>query len=66
MLSGGTAVIGRRPDARGAAVDEQELIGWARERLAGYETPKRIVFAAVMPEAVGGKVRKHELRAQLS
>lgn len=50
----------------GATVDEQELIGWARERLAGYETPKRIVVTAAMPETVGGKVRKHELRAQLS
>ncbi|KRF21282.1 AMP-dependent synthetase [Nocardioides sp. Soil797] len=52
--------------AEGSAVNEQELIAWARERLAGYETPKRVVFAAGMPETVGGKVRKHELRAQLT
>lgn len=51
---------------RGATVGEGELIAWARERLAGYETPKRVVFASGMPETVGGKVRKHELRAQLT
>lgn len=50
----------------GANIDEQELIAWSRERLAGYETPKRIVVTDAMPETVGGKVRKHELRAQLS
>lgn len=52
--------------ADGAEVDEGELIAWARERLAGYETPKRVVVVSSMPETVGGKVRKHELRAQLA
>ncbi len=52
--------------AAGAAVGEAELIAWARERLAGYETPKRVVFAQRLPLTVGGKVRKHELRKQLS
>ena len=51
--------------AAGAVVGEADLIAWSRERLAGYETPKRIVFTTSMPETVGGKVRKHELRAQL-
>jgi acyl-CoA synthetase (AMP-forming)/AMP-acid ligase II len=50
----------------GAVVNEEELIAWARQRLAGYETPKRIVFATSLPETVGGKVRKHEVRAQLA
>ena len=51
--------------AAGAVVGEADLIAWSRERLAGYETPKRIVFTTSMPETVGGKVRKHELRSQL-
>jgi len=50
----------------GATVEEAELIAWARERLAGFETPKRVVFVSEMPETVGGKVRKHELRAWLT
>jgi acyl-CoA synthetase (AMP-forming)/AMP-acid ligase II len=57
-----TAVIMPEP---GQLVDEQELIAWARGRLAGYETPKRIVFTSEMPQTVGGKIRKHELRKQL-
>lgn len=51
--------------ARGALIGEPELIAWARERLAGYETPKRVLFVNEMPETVGGKIRKQELRAQL-
>jgi acyl-CoA synthetase (AMP-forming)/AMP-acid ligase II len=58
-----TAVVSLAP---GALVDEAELIAWARTRLAGYETPKRVVFVSGFPETVGGKVRKHELRARLA
>jgi acyl-CoA synthetase (AMP-forming)/AMP-acid ligase II len=58
-----TAVVSLAP---GAAVSEEELIAWARERLAGYETPKRVVFVADFPVTVGGKVRKHELRDRLA
>jgi acyl-coenzyme A synthetase/AMP-(fatty) acid ligase len=32
--------------------------------LAGYETPKSVVFAADLPETVGGKVLKYKLRAE--
>jgi acyl-CoA synthetase (AMP-forming)/AMP-acid ligase II len=58
-----TAVVIPAPNA---TVTEAELVSWARERLAGYETPKRVVFVTDMPQTVGGKIRKHELRAQLS
>lgn len=51
--------------AAGAVVDEAELIDWARERLAGFETPKRVVVTDALPETIGGKVRKHELRTAL-
>jgi acyl-CoA synthetase (AMP-forming)/AMP-acid ligase II len=49
----------------GGEIVEAELIAWARERLAGYETPKRVIVVTAFPETVGGKVRKHELRARL-
>lgn len=52
--------------AEGATVGEGELIAFARERLAGFETPKRVVFMTGLPETVGGKIRKHELRANLA
>lgn len=50
----------------GAGLDESEVLGWARERLAGFETPKRLVVLEELPETVGGKVRKHLLRAELA
>jgi acyl-CoA synthetase (AMP-forming)/AMP-acid ligase II len=58
-----TAVVVLRP---GATVDEPELLAHCRRRLAGYETPKRVVVVDSLPETVGGKVRKHALRAQLA
>ena len=57
-----TAVLVSRP---GAVADENES-GFCRDRLAGSERPKRIVFADVLPGTVGGKVLKYELRAQLA
>jgi acyl-coenzyme A synthetase/AMP-(fatty) acid ligase len=42
------------------------VISFCRERLAGYETPKRVVFVAEMPETVGGKILKYRLRAELA
>jgi acyl-CoA synthetase (AMP-forming)/AMP-acid ligase II len=58
-----TAVVIRAP---GAAASEAELIGFCRERLAGYETPKGILFVDELPETVGGKVLKYKLRASFA
>ena len=41
---------------------DDELIAFCRERLAGYETPKRIIWVDELPETVGGKVLKYQLR----
>lgn len=49
--------------ARDALV-ESDVITFARERLAGFETPKRVVFVDALPETVGGKVMKFKLREQ--
>ena len=57
-----TAVVVREP---GTSVTEQELLDWARGRLAGFETPKAILFADALPETVGGKVLKYKLRAAM-
>ena len=50
----------------GETLDEAEVIAFARKRLAGYETPKRIVVMDCFPETVGGKVLKYKLRAMLA
>ena len=41
-----------------------ELIAFCRERLAGFETPKRVVLVDELPVTVGGKVLKYKLREQ--
>jgi len=56
-----TAVVVPRP---GATPVEAEVIAYCKERLAGFETPKRIVVADGLPETVGGKVLKYKLRTE--
>ncbi|MFT3696730.1 MAG: AMP-binding protein [Kofleriaceae bacterium] len=58
-----TAVVMKKPGA--APVDEAELIQFCRAKLAGFETPKRVIFVESYPETVGGKIMKHVLRANL-
>ena len=45
----------------GATVDESDLIAFARERLAGFKTPKSVVFQE-LPKTSTGKIQKFELR----
>jgi acyl-CoA synthetase (AMP-forming)/AMP-acid ligase II len=55
-----TAVVVPQP---GAEPDADAIVAYCRERLAGFETPKRVVVADALPETVGGKVLKYKLRA---
>jgi AMP-binding enzyme/AMP-binding enzyme C-terminal domain len=48
----------------GAQVSEDDLVKYCRANLAGYETPKSVLFVADLPETVGGKVLKYKLRAE--
>ena len=57
-----TACILKAPNTQ---FEEKALIGFARERLAGFETPKRIVVMDEFPTTVGGKVLKYKLRQYL-
>ncbi|MFY9210953.1 MAG: AMP-binding protein [Aestuariivita sp.] len=45
----------------GAAEDEAGLIAFARETLAGFKAPKRVVFQE-LPKTSTGKIQKFELR----
>ncbi|WP_375699675.1 AMP-binding protein [Pseudophaeobacter sp. TrK17] len=45
----------------GAEVSETELIAFARETLAGFKAPKRVVFQE-LPKTSTGKIQKFELR----
>ncbi|WP_296762839.1 AMP-binding protein [Sediminimonas sp.] len=46
----------------GHSADEATLIAFARERLAGFKTPKRVVFRE-LPKTSTGKIQKFQLRA---
>ncbi|MEM1351832.1 MAG: long-chain-fatty-acid--CoA ligase [Pseudomonadota bacterium] len=45
----------------GAAPDEAAIIAFARETLAGFKAPKRVVFEE-LPKTSTGKIQKFELR----
>ena len=53
------ALIVPRPGARTAP---DELIAFARARLAGYKLPRSVDFVAELPRTPSGKVLKRELR----
>jgi fatty-acyl-CoA synthase len=73
----GVAAVVAKPDDRwgevpcafvelkpGAAATEAELIAFCREHLAGFKTPKQVVFAE-LPRTSTGKIQKHVLRGQV-
>lgn len=60
----GEAVTAVVVPAPGATPDEDDVIAFCRERLAGFETPKAVVVVEALPETVGGKVLKYRLRAE--
>ncbi|MGW6599285.1 fatty acyl-CoA synthetase [Streptomyces sp. NPDC055036] len=47
-------------------VTEAELLAHAREKLAHFKAPKRIVFMTALPRNASGKILKRELRDRLS
>jgi acyl-CoA synthetase (AMP-forming)/AMP-acid ligase II len=58
-----TAVVTIREEREPAADD---ILEFARARLAGHETPKQIIVVDQMPETVGGKIMKYKLREMLA
>jgi acyl-CoA synthetase (AMP-forming)/AMP-acid ligase II len=57
-----TAAVVLRPDA---ATSPDEVRAFARERLAGYETPKAVFVVDALPLDFIGKVRKSTLKSML-
>jgi len=53
------AIIVRKP---GVEVTADELITYARERIAGYKVPKSVDFIETLPRNPSGKILKRELR----
>jgi acyl-CoA synthetase (AMP-forming)/AMP-acid ligase II len=46
-------------------VDGDELIAWARERMANYKVPRRVIHVDALPLNASGKVLKHQLRTEV-
>ncbi|MDA0564987.1 long-chain fatty acid--CoA ligase [Streptomonospora sp. S1-112] len=46
----------------GAQLTEQQLVDWAKERLAGYKYPRLVEFRDELPMTATGKILKRELR----
>jgi HIP---CoA ligase len=44
------------------AVSETELIGWCRDRMAGFKVPRSVAFLDALPLNATGKVMKDQLR----
>jgi long-chain acyl-CoA synthetase len=72
------AVVGVRDDIRGElpiayvirnptapAVDEAELRGFCRQRLAAYKVPRRVYIAEELPRGPTGKILKRALKDHL-
>ena len=54
------AMVVRTP---GSELTEQELLGFCRERLAGFKCPTKVVWLDELPRNPSGKVLKKDLRA---
>jgi acyl-CoA synthetase (AMP-forming)/AMP-acid ligase II len=46
----------------GATLDPDDLIGWARERMAGFKRPRLVEVVDALPRNASGKILKRELR----
>ena len=47
-------------------VDTDQLLNWARNRMANYKVPRHITFVAALPTNASGKVLKFELRNSIN
>jgi O-succinylbenzoic acid--CoA ligase len=57
------AIVPRR-SAR--TITAEELMGFGRERLAGYKQPRLLRFVDKLPRTASGKVRRNKVRELLS
>ena len=58
-----TAVVSLR---EGASATDKEIVALCRDRLAGFKTPKQVLFVDELPKNVSGKILKRELRDRFS
>jgi fatty-acyl-CoA synthase len=57
------ALVVLKPGLRGE-VTEQQIVDWARERMAVYKAPRQVEFMDALPKSGTGKILWRELQAQ--
>lgn len=62
----GKAFVVARDEPGVQAVSAEELIGWSRERMAGYKVPRYVEFLDELPLNATGKVMKDQLEARFA
>ncbi|MBT3311356.1 MAG: AMP-binding protein [Desulfobacterales bacterium] len=58
-----TAFVTLNPDTK---ADEKEIIAWAKQNMAAYKVPKKIIFMDEIPKNPSGKILKKDLRKEYS
>ena len=48
----------------GARPSEQELIGWAAQKLADFKVPRAVHFVSALPKTPLGKIQRQQLKLQ--
>jgi fatty-acyl-CoA synthase len=48
--------------SEGSALNEDEVMAWTKQRLAGFKCPKRVEFRDVLARTATGKLQKFKLR----
>lgn len=59
------AFIELHDEVEGTAALAEEIIAWAREHIAAFKAPRRVVFGE-LPRTETGKIRRAELRTRVS
>lgn len=44
----------------------EDIIKWCRTKLAGFKSPKKIIFCDTLPKTITGKIQKHLLRNMIT
>ena len=48
----------------GETIQEEEIIGLCKEKMAGFKVPKRVIFLEELPKSPVGKVLKYKMKEQ--
>ncbi|MFF8818300.1 class I adenylate-forming enzyme family protein [Leucobacter sp. NPDC015123] len=60
----GETVVAFVSKREGSTVSQDELVAFARERLAAYKIPRRVEFVDELPKTLTGKIRRRDLRSE--